>query len=72
MAQTIPLNRTSLWMGAIANGFQENTKAVYPKGRAVFFGSGANLPQSNIFPLRGRRKVLSTFCQKAPVTGKAQ
>lgn len=71
MAQTIPLNRTSLWMEAIANGFQEYTKAVYPKGRAVFFGSGANLPQSNVFPLR-ERKVVSTFCQRAPVPGEAQ
>lgn len=72
MAQAIPLNRTSLWKEATSNGFQENANAVYPKGRVVFFGSGANLPQSNIFPLRGRLKILSTFCQKALVPGKDQ
>lgn len=72
MAQTILLNRTSLWTEATSNGFQENTNEVYPKGRVFFFAIEANLPQSNIFLLRGRIKVLNTLCQKAPVPRKAQ
>lgn len=61
-------NRRSHWTEATANSFQENTKAVYPKGRAL----SLKVHKAMYSQLRGRMEVPNIICLKAAVPEKAR